>query len=154
MVFRRFLALPMATKRLYLEAWVRMWVARARLWITRRTRVRKVLGPVLAVPARRASDADASTPVGREVRRLARAVESVSRYVMGGTCLVKALALRDMLARRRRPSGIRLGVAKNGLEIDAHAWVEVPGVGEFGRDGEYLEFVPLESPDQMAAESR
>ncbi|MDH3734023.1 MAG: lasso peptide biosynthesis B2 protein [Gemmatimonadota bacterium] len=158
---RRFMALPRDRKRLYIEAWGWTWIARLRLWLTRKSKVRKVLGPVIAVPEtpHELDEERSDVQPVQAVRGVARAIEAVAAFVPKVTCLVKALALRGMLARRGQPSGVRLGVARNGLGLDAHAWVEVPGVGEFGRAGQHLDFIPLggspgEDTPQARAEAR
>lgn len=59
------------------------------------------------------------------VAQLSRAVAGVSHYVPRATCLTQALALHILLRRRRLPSTIRIGVAKDqGGPFEAHAWVE------------------------------
>jgi hypothetical protein len=59
------------------------------------------------------------------VEQLSQAVAGVSRYVPRATCLTQALALHILLRRRRLPSTIRIGVAKQqGGPLEAHAWVE------------------------------
>lgn len=44
------------------------------------------------------------------------------------SCLVRALAGRLMLARRRIPSTLRIGVATCSGEVRAHAWLSAGGV--------------------------
>jgi hypothetical protein len=135
-VFRRFLALSGERKRLYVEAWWSVWAARARLWFSPRSRVRGIMG---------SEGASVAEAMSIEPSAAARAVEAVARFVPGATCLVKAVALRGMLTRRGTEAELRIGVNKAQHDLEAHAWVEVPGVGDFGRDGEHLEFVPFET---------
>jgi hypothetical protein len=68
------------------------------------------------------------------------AVETAGRIVpTGNNCLVKAIAAREMLARRGVGSRLRLGIAKNSPDILlGHAWLEcgdriVTGEGEYRR---------------------
>lgn len=71
------------------------------------------------------------------IERLRWAVVGTSRYVPRATCLVQALALHGLLARRGRPSHLRLGV-RTGETFAAHAWVEVDGavvLGDALREG-------------------
>ena len=42
---------------------------------------------------------------------------------LGGTCLVRALALQRFLARRGHPSELRIGVARTARGFEAHAWL-------------------------------
>ena len=55
------------------------------------------------------------------------AVDRAGRYVPGGTCLPKSLALAWMLRRRGVAAAVRIGVKKDG-RFEAHAWVECGGV--------------------------
>jgi hypothetical protein len=69
----------------------------------------------------------------RRIRRFAAdettwvswAVESVARASMSVLCLPRALAAHAMLRRRGIASRLCLGVARNGAELVAHAWVEI-----------------------------
>ena len=58
------------------------------------------------------------------------------------TCLVLAVALRLMLARRGIPAVIRLGVRKVEGGLSAHAWLLVGGEAVLGA-GEASSFQPL-----------
>ena len=53
-------------------------------------------------------------------------------HILPMTCLVRALALRRLLARRGIPSRLRIGAGRSGGGFHAHAWAEVQGraVGE------------------------
>jgi Transglutaminase-like superfamily len=57
------------------------------------------------------------------------AVLAVARRVPRATCLVRALALRQMLGHLGLPATVQIGVAKpNGSAgLEAHAWVELHG---------------------------
>lgn len=59
---------------------------------------------------------------------LAWAVTRAARYgVFRPRCLVRALALQDLLARRGMASEIRVGVRRDADGFRAHAWVELAG---------------------------
>ena len=80
------------------------------------------------------------------VRRAALALDrAVRRGPIRPSCLVRALALADLLARRGVPDGlVRIGVRRgDGRVIDAHAWVELDGrvVGDDAR--RVRRFTPL-----------
>ena len=62
------------------------------------------------------------------------AVDRAGRYVPGGTCLPKSLALAWMLRRRGVSAAVRIGVRTAG-GFEAHAWVEVEGVALPAPDG-------------------
>jgi transglutaminase superfamily protein len=59
---------------------------------------------------------------------LARAVGRAARYTPGATCLVQALALHGLLARRGHSPILRFGVRRSPSDpFPAHAWVELDG---------------------------
>lgn len=61
-----------------------------------------------------------------EASWIAWAVEDVAaRRWMNALCLPRALAAHGMLRRRGIPSRLCLGVARQGYDLAAHAWVEV-----------------------------
>lgn len=67
--------------------------------------------------------------IANEYRRLLRFV-AVAYDVLPFpvTCLRQSLLLHELLERRGVPSRVRLGVAKSGRALAAHAWVECAGV--------------------------
>ena len=67
--------------------------------------------------------------VARRVRRADIALRRADRLLpWSPTCLVRALALADLLARAGVPHAlIRVGVRRDGDALDAHAWVELDG---------------------------
>jgi hypothetical protein len=68
-----------------------------------------------------------------------RSVALAARHgLVAGTCLSRSLTVMLLLARRRIPGRLRLGVDLGGGAFKAHAWVEVAGIplddpGEAGR---------------------
>jgi Transglutaminase-like superfamily len=94
---------------------------------------------VMSVPVRKILQPVTPWVVAREIdaAKISWAVETAGRIVPGGdNCLVRAIAGREMLARRGISSQIRLGVAKNSPDLlRAHAWLEcgdriITGEGE------------------------
>lgn len=65
----------------------------------------------------------------RAVRAASVALErAVRRAPLRPSCLVRSLALADLLERRGVPGGlIRIGVRRHRGTLDAHAWVELDG---------------------------
>jgi hypothetical protein len=123
---RKFFELPAADRRLLASAIVS--VVKARITVTF-VPIRKILLPVTPDAGAMNGDANAA--------RISWAVETAGRIVPSGkNCLVRAIAGREMLARRGLSSQIRLGVAKSSPErLDGHAWLEcgdmiVTGEGE------------------------
>ncbi len=85
-----------------------------------------------------------------EVSRVMWAVERVSTNSwMNALCLPRALAAHAMLRRRGVASRLCLGVARDGKQLIAHAWVEIgenkiildPAVARFTRLAEFGEAV-------------
>ena len=81
-----------------------------------------------------------------EISWVSWAVESVSaKPWMNALCLPRALAAHAMLRRRGIASRLCLGVARDGSDLAAHAWVEVgetkivsgPEIARFKRLAEF-----------------
>ena len=71
------------------------------------------------------------------------AVESVgTKSLMNALCLPRALAAHAMLRRRGIASRLCLGVARDGHDLAAHAWVEV-GENKIISDSEIGRFTRL-----------
>jgi hypothetical protein len=58
---------------------------------------------------------------------IVRAVGICSRYVPFASCLTQALAARKMLEREGQKADLKIGVAKDGSILRAHAWLEIEG---------------------------
>ena len=66
---------------------------------------------------------------GHEYHRLHRCVAIAYEVLpFPATCLRRSVVLHGLLERRGVPSRVCFGVAKNGVVLDAHAWVECAGV--------------------------
>jgi len=124
--FRKFIKLPAADRWLLASAIVA--VIKARVMVTF-VPVRKILQTAAPHTEAVFPDTDAA--------RIGWAVETAGRLVpTAKNCLVRAIAGRDMLARRGVSSRIRLGIAKNSSDtLNGHAWLEcgdriVTGEGE------------------------
>jgi hypothetical protein len=61
------------------------------------------------------------------IGELVTAVERAGRYVPGGTCLPKSLALAWLLRGMGVAATVRIGV-RTDMGFEAHAWVECNGV--------------------------
>jgi hypothetical protein len=61
-------------------------------------------------------------------QRIARLVAIAAHHgLYRATCLRQSLALWWLLRRRHIPAELRIGVRKDGGELQAHAWVELAG---------------------------
>jgi Transglutaminase-like superfamily len=80
------------------------------------------------------------------VDRIVWAVEAAGRAIPGmKNCLVQAVAAEAMLTWAGHPCELRIGAAKNGTGLIAHAWLESEGrvlIGEFELD----RYTPLIAP--------
>jgi len=123
---RKFIKLPEADRWLLASAVVSIIRARATVTFVP---IRKILIPVTPQTSEVFPDTDPAL--------IGWAVETAGHIVpTGSNCLVKAIAAREMLARRGVSSEIRIGVAKDSSEaLSGHAWLEcgdriVTGEGE------------------------
>jgi hypothetical protein len=66
-------------------------------------------------------------PGAASADELAWAVRAAGRRVPRATCLVQALSLELLLARAGHDAELRIGVARDGDGLTAHAWVESGG---------------------------
>ena len=67
-------------------------------------------------------------PANFTPRDAAWAVHAAARRLPGTYCLARSLALHELLRRSGFDSELRIGVARSGPGIAAHAWVECDGV--------------------------
>jgi len=129
---RRFLRLPPRRRREVVEALVELVRVRIAVSLSRRSPLARPAPPVRRVGSKEGA-----------VDELAWAVEAASRYVPRATCLVQALALQALCARRGQATTLRIGVAHGERrELEAHAWLEGEGrilIGSRGSTG----FAPL-----------
>jgi hypothetical protein len=75
-------------------------------------------------------------------QRVQWAVTTASRYVPGAACLTQALAAQALLTSAGLQADLRIGVAKEGQSLAAHAWLEREGALIFG-DSQPEYFTPL-----------
>ena len=131
----KFIKLPAPDRRLLVSAVVSLIRARFTVMFVP---VRKIL---LAAPQNAAESSDT------DAERISWAVETAARIVpTAKNCLVRAIAGREMLARRGVSSQIRLGVAKNSPDIlSAHAWLECGGMIVTG-EGEHRSYAAMPAP--------
>ena len=131
---RKFIELPATDRRLLASAIVSL--IKARIAVTF-VPLRKILQPVRLW----------TDPTPPDSEKISWAVETAGRIVPTGTnCLVRAIAGREMLARRGVSSQIRLGIAKNSPDIlSGHAWLEC-GDKIITGEGEHLNYVAMPTP--------
>ena len=132
----KFIKLPAPDRRLLMSAVVSLIRARFTVMFVS---VRKILLPIAPQNEAMSPDTDAE--------RISWAGETAARIVpTAKNCLVRAIAGRDMLARRGVISQIRLGVAKNSPDIlSAHAWLECGSMIVTG-EGEHRSYAAMPAP--------
>lgn len=82
----------------------------------------------------------------QSLRQIVGAVEAMSRRLLGTKpCLTQALAAQRMLRKRGMDSTLRIGVAKDGHELLAHAWLERMGRVVIGGGNALARYTPLAS---------
>jgi hypothetical protein len=134
---RRLAALSMSDRRLLAIASIRLaMVALALRWFGFRW-----IADRMPIARRSGGDPD----VHRWAVRYATWIEVAARYLPIQTrCLARSIALHWWLRSEGTDSQLRIGVAKRGRELTAHAWVEVAGVPVNGTMAELAPFTPLE----------
>ncbi|MEP0548316.1 MAG: lasso peptide biosynthesis B2 protein [Rhodothermales bacterium] len=118
-LLRKFLARSWADRVLLVRAFVLVSAVRIGLWVLPYRTVHRLADcPV----APRAMTPDEER---RSLRRIIGAVEAMSRRLLGTKpCLTQALAAQRILRQEGMDSTLRIGVAKDGQELLAHAWLE------------------------------
>src|SRR5690348_11471791 len=122
---RRFSALERTAQTLFLRAVVMLpFVAlslKFRGFEATRSTLRKALS--------HATPQKDSASLNRPIALTAHMVNAADRHgLVHPSCLVKSLTLWWLLGRQGIPSELRVGVRKEGGNLEAHAWVEREGI--------------------------
>ena len=135
---RRFWGLSGQKQRLLIYACLLLNGIRLALWLFSFNFVRRRLGDLSTVWTRH--------PVGQpvSVALVAGAVAIAGRYTPGtARCLVRALTTQALLDHYGYPHQLHIGVMKNDLSVEAHAWIEYQGRVVVGGLDNLQEFKPL-----------
>ncbi len=105
-----------------IAAWLIVRLVPFRRW-------RGLLGPVLATPQPDQPADDLSPELSAQAKGVGWGIEAVSRDLpWKATCLMRALAGRQMLRRRGLQSMVALGARSSNAEnLEAHAWLITQG---------------------------
>ncbi|MBD2605341.1 lasso peptide biosynthesis B2 protein [Scytonema hofmannii FACHB-248] len=104
----------------------------------------RTLLKVLAKVSRQSDRLQVTNPVS--VRKIAWAVNAVSRYMPGVKCLARALTTQVLMSRYGHSCELRIGVAKGEKgTLEAHAWIEHQGRVVMGYLVDLSRFIPLPS---------
>jgi Transglutaminase-like superfamily len=123
--FQRVFSIPCAEHMLFLEAALFLILVRAAFSLLRFCTVWKWLVAGISVNHVQPQSAAIQACIPQAVSRAAR-------YVPCTTCLTQSLAGVLMLGRRGYPAFLCVGVARDGNELRAHAWVERNGAAVIG----------------------
>jgi len=105
-----------------IRAAVLLWIVRLGLWILPFQWLRDLLSKKSRKPI-----AEVTTELA-SIRKIARSVKRMSRYVPAATCLAQSLVTVKLLEDAGLPACLRIGVARSKSgELEAHAWVESMG---------------------------
>lgn len=127
MALRSFLRRSRAERSLLLRALWTVSAARLALSFLSFARVQRMFGS-----NRCAASVPPDSPA---LERLAWSVRAAARYVPRATCLVRALAMRSMMARLGYVGELRIGVGRDAAgTFGAHAWVEHAGRAVIGEE--------------------
>ena len=118
-LLRKFFARSWADRGLLVRAFVLVSAVRIGLWVLPYRTVRR-LAECPVTPREMTPEEEM-----RSLRRIVGAVEAMSRRLLGTKpCLTQALAAQRILRQEGIDSTMRIGVAKDGRELLAHAWLE------------------------------
>jgi hypothetical protein len=123
--------------RLLAAAAATMMAVRVGLWMLP---FRFVRGAVV----RAATPARYFPKTARPVDRVVWAVMVASRFTPRASCLTQSFTAQVLLRRHGHPAELRLGIARDRGELDAHAWVESEGRVVIG-NAELWRYSPLVS---------
>lgn len=121
---RRFSALEWTAQTLFLRALVLLPLMELSLRLRGFEATRSTLRKTLSHPSTQSD----SISLNKRIALSAHMVNAADRHgLIHPSCLVKSLTLWWLLGRRGIPSELRIGVRKEGGNLEAHAWVEREG---------------------------
>lgn len=145
-LLRKFVARPWADKVLLVRALGFVCGVRVGLWILPYRTVQRLMDTPLA--ARPTGPPDPREERAYQ-RRVVGSVEAIGRRLLGDKpCLVQALVARRFMRQGGYDTQLRIGVAKDGRELLAHAWLEREGriiIGGTSSRFRYKPLVPAQS---------
>ncbi len=138
-LLRKFIDRSWADKMLLLRSLGLVLAVRAGLWVLPYRTVRRL------VEAKETAVPPMTTQEGAPYqRRVVASVESVGRRLLGDKpCLVQALVAQRLLQQGGYETSLHLGVAKDGRELLAHAWLERDGYVVIGGGRSQFHYTPL-----------
>lgn len=137
----KFRALPVAHRRLFVEAAILLGLVGAALKVMPYRICRSGLSLLAGEPT-----ADTGREGLRRARNIAEVVRAAGRHgPTGYSCLRESLVLWHLLRRSGIRSQLRIGVRKDGGNLDAHAWVECQGLVLNDNDDVHVRYAAFEN---------
>ena len=134
MVFKKFCKLPRAEKVLLLEAFYRLLAARLSLFIFPFRKIAPRMGEHM-----KETPVEEQPQYNETLLCIQRALRRAARHTpWESACLVQSIAGKRMLKRRKIPSTLYLGLAKEKNEkrkLKAHAWLRSGNIILTGQEG-------------------
>lgn len=134
MVFKKFCKLPRAEKVLLMEAFYRLLTARLAIFIFPFRKIAPRMGEHM-----KETPVEEQPQYTQTLLYIQRAIRRAGQYTpWESTCLVQSVAGQMMLKRRKIPSTLYLGVAKEKKgekKLKAHAWLRSGSVILTGQEG-------------------
>jgi hypothetical protein len=122
---RRFSALERPAQTLFLRALVMLPV----VGLSLKFRGFEATGSTLRKALSHATPQKDSASLNKQIALTAHMVNAADRHgLVHPSCLAKSLTLWWLLGRQGIPSELRVGVRKEGGNLEAHAWVEREGI--------------------------
>lgn len=92
------------------------------------------------------NSADISQEAAAQAQMTARMVRAAARHGIGNpSCLEESLVLLHLLSRQGIAAQLRIGVKKNILQFEAHAWIELDGKPLNESDALHDHYAPFEA---------
>lgn len=148
-LLRKFAARPLRDKVLLVRAFLLVCMVRLGLSALPFRTVQRLVDHPLA----QRDDGPDSLRAERDYQlRVVGAVEAVGRRLLGDKpCLVQALVAQRLMRQGGYDSVLRIGVAKDGRELLAHAWLERAGRIIIGGSMSPVRYKPLAPIEPQAA---
>jgi hypothetical protein len=150
-LLRKFVARSWADKVLLVRAFWLVSGVRLGLWALPFRTVQRLVDHPVALPVVSPGEGALRTEYAYQ-RRVVGAVEAIGRRLLGDKpCLVQALVAQRLMRQGGYDSALRIGVAKDGRELLAHAWLERGGRVIIGGGTSPVRYKPLDPVASQAA---
>lgn len=133
-IIKSFFKLNNSEKIIIIKAFSLLWIIRILLCLFSFSSIEKITNRLVVIYRN-------NETTEFSIEKLIWAVNVMSIYTIGATCLTRAIAAQILLARYNYSSLIKIGVSKNGREFEAHAWLESDDKIILGESEKY--YIPI-----------